>query len=51
MVQQVEDPVLSLLWLRLLLWRGFSPRLGERPAMGTAKKPRNQNKAKQKKCL
>ena len=25
MVQYVKDPVLSLLWLGLLLWRGFNP--------------------------
>ena len=28
MVQQVKDLVLSLLWLGLLLWCGFSPWLG-----------------------
>ena len=25
MVQWVKDPVLSLQWLRSLLWRGFDP--------------------------
>ena len=26
MAQRVKDPVLSLQWLRLLLWLGFDPR-------------------------
>ena len=25
MAQQVKDPVLSLMWLWFLLWRGFHP--------------------------
>ena len=27
MAKQVKDPSLSLLWLRLLLWHGFYPRM------------------------
>lgn len=38
-VEQVEDPVLSLQQLWLLLWFGFHSWLGEIPhASGTAKK-------------
>ena len=37
--QQVKDPVLSVLWLGSLLWRGFSPWPQEfLLAMDTAKK-------------
>ena len=25
MAQQIKDPALSLLWLGLLVWRGFDP--------------------------
>ena len=39
MEQQIKDLVLSLQWLRLLVWRGFSPWHKELPhATGTAKK-------------
>ena len=33
MAQQVMDPVLSLLWLWLLLWHRFDPGLGNFPML------------------
>ena len=38
--QQVKDLVLSVLWLRLLLWQGFYPRLRKFhiPTKGAARK-------------
>ena len=45
MAQQVKDPVLSLLWLWLQLWRGFNQLAQElRPAAGMAKKKKEQRK-------
>ena len=38
MVQWVKDPVLSLLWLRSLLWRRFGPWSRNLHALGIAKK-------------
>ena len=37
MAEQVKDPVISLLWLGMLLWGEFSPWLGNFDAVGTAK--------------
>ena len=43
MAQQVNDPVLSLLWLRSLLWLGFDPWPQEIPhAKGAAKKKKKE---------
>ena len=36
--QQAKDPVLSLLWLRSLSWRGFNPWPQNLHALGVAKK-------------
>ena len=47
MAQQVKDPVLSLLWLWLQLWRGFNQLAQElRPAAGMAKKKKRKKKKK-----
>ena len=40
MIQQVKDPTLSLLWLGLLLWHGFSPARELLHAVGLANKKR-----------
>ena len=39
MAEQIKDPALSMLWLRLLLWLRFDPPSGELlHAVGAAKK-------------
>ena len=49
MDQQVKGLVLSLLWLRLLLWHGFSPTAGVKKilhAKGVGKKKKKRKKKK-----
>ena len=45
MVQQIEDPALSLQWLRSLLWCGFSPWTGNFNILWARPKKKKKKKA------
>ena len=49
MAQRVEDPVLSLLWLGLLLWCKCDPCPRNLCIVGMAKKKKKKKKEKKKK--
>ena len=44
MAQGVKDPVFSLLWLGLLLWRGFHPWLGTSTYQGHGRGKKKKNR-------